>query len=93
MKVYQMERDEDVSGLSGTGVVADVAEFSDGVVVLRWRGPYKSTVVFDDLATAIRVHGHDGRTRFVPVLELTPEGLGTPRFPPRELHDYRLGDD
>ena len=81
MKVYQMERDEDVTGLSGTGVVADVVEFDDGTVVMRWRGPYKSTVVFENLATAITVHGHGGRTRFVPVLELTPAG-------PRELADY-----
>ena len=36
MRVFQMIRDTDVTGLSGTGVVAEVIEFSDGSVAMRW---------------------------------------------------------
>ena len=70
LKVYRMVRDEDMSGVSGTGLVGEVVEFSDGIVVVRWLTEYRSTVVYASLADAIRIHGHDGRTRFVQVYEL-----------------------
>jgi hypothetical protein len=66
MRLFLMVRDEDVTGVSGTGVVAEGVEFTDGTTVIRWRtesGP-QSTVVWDVLADARKVHGHDGRTRF-----------------------------
>lgn len=61
----ELHRDRDVSGVSGTGVVAEGVEFTDGTVVLRWLSDYASTVVWPDLAAAQWVHGHDGATRFV----------------------------
>lgn len=64
MRIFQVLRDEDVSGVSGTGLVAEGIEFWDGVVALRWYGEDASTVVWPNLDAAIRVHGHDGRTRF-----------------------------
>jgi len=61
-----MVRDEDVTGVSGTGTVAQGVVFDDGVTVIRWTaGPHQSTVVWDNLDAAVAVHGHDGRTRFV----------------------------
>lgn len=39
--------------------------FTDGTVVLRWLGPFASTVVWRDLGDAMRVHGHDGKTQAV----------------------------
>lgn len=59
-----MVRDEDVTGVSGTGAVAQGVEFDDGTTVIRWCGDDRSTVVWADMAAAIRIHGHDGRTRF-----------------------------
>jgi hypothetical protein len=64
MRRFLVERDEDVSGISGTGVVAEGIQFSDGSVVLRWRGAHSSTVVWATVSAAHAVHGHDGRTRF-----------------------------
>jgi hypothetical protein len=64
MRLFFLVRDEDVSGVSGIGVVAEGVEFSDGKVVIRWRGVHScSTVVWDSLEDAIAIHGHDGRTR------------------------------
>jgi hypothetical protein len=63
VKTFRLYRDRDVSGVSGTGVVADGVQFDDGVVVIRWRGPQRSTVVWNSLADAIAVHGHGGATR------------------------------
>ena len=59
MRTFELVRDVDVSGVSGTGAVAE----GDGTVVLRWRGENPSTVVWPDLSAAVRIHGHDGATR------------------------------
>jgi hypothetical protein len=64
-RTFELHRAEDVSGVSGTGVVADGVEFPDDTVVIRWRGRHASTVIWPDLATALAVHGHDGRTTVV----------------------------
>jgi hypothetical protein len=64
MRTFAMIREDDVTGVSGTGVVADGVEFDDGVVVIRWRGDERSTVVWDNVDDALAIHGHDGKTRF-----------------------------
>lgn len=63
MKRFVFVRDEDVSGVSGTGQVAEGVVFTDGKVAIRWRGPVASTVVWDSIEDALQIHGHDGRTR------------------------------
>ncbi len=67
MRLYHLCRKEDISGTSGTGHVADVAEFDDGTVVVRWMrdrnaAGVSSTTVFNSLADLLKVHGHEGRT-------------------------------
>lgn len=70
MRAFQLHRDEDVSGVSGTGIVAEGVEFSDGRVVIRWLSETRSTVVWDSIEDALLVHGHDGRTRVAAVQEV-----------------------
>ncbi len=67
MRTFQLHRDVDVTGISGTGVVAEGVIFDDGTAALRWRGEWPTSVVFHDRgAEAIeRVHGHGGSTRLV----------------------------
>lgn len=65
VRTFEFHRDDDVSGVSGTGVVADGVTFDDGVTVVRWRGERRSTVVWPSVEDAIAVHGHDGATRLV----------------------------
>lgn len=65
LRTFEFHRDADVSGVSGTGVVADGVTFDDGVTVVRWRGERRSTVVWPSVEDAIAVHGHDGATRLV----------------------------
>lgn len=62
---FGLSRTEDVTGVSGTGTVADGVLWPDGAVSIRWRGEHRSTVAWDDLTSAVCVHGHDGRTRVV----------------------------
>lgn len=62
---FVFQRDTDITGVSGTGTVADGVIWPDGSVAVRWRGERPSTVVWGSLADAVAVHGHDGATRVV----------------------------
>jgi len=60
-----LERDEDVSGVSGTGTVAYGIQFPDGVIVLRWDTIVNSTVIYNNEEDLVKIVGHNGRTRVV----------------------------
>jgi hypothetical protein len=62
---FHLQRDTDITGVSGTGRVADGILWPDGSVALRWRGNRPSTVHWDRIADAEHVHGHHGATRIV----------------------------
>ena len=55
-------RFEDVSGVSGTGVVAIGVVCFDGSAWMRWTSDEPSSVVFDDWRTIANKHGHGGAT-------------------------------
>lgn len=61
---FELIRHKDVSGVSGTGLVAEGSLFTDGTVVIRWYGDKPSTVVWSDIDHVIAVHGHGGNTEF-----------------------------
>lgn len=65
-RTFHLQRDEDVTGASGTGHVADGVLWPDGTVTVKWRGEYASEVSWPKGMEAVeRIHGHDGRTRIV----------------------------
>ncbi len=59
---FRLMRHEDVSGVSGTGPVAEGVQFTDGAVALRWYGDYPTTTVWDGIDSVIAIHGHSGAT-------------------------------
>ncbi len=59
---FRLMRHEDVSGVSGTGPVAEGVQFTDGSVALRWYGDYPTTTVWDGIDSVIAIHGHGGAT-------------------------------
>lgn len=70
MRTFRIVRDVDVSGISGTGVVAEGVEFTDGTVVVRWlpvtNGSVEvqpTTVVHPDIWNVTALHGHGGSSR------------------------------
>lgn len=66
MRTFTLQRNIDISGVSGTGTVAEGVEFSDGTVALRWIvGEHRSTVVWPNIDAVIAVHGHGGSTKLV----------------------------
>lgn len=63
MRTFNLVRHTDVSGISGTGVVAQGVEFNDGTVAMRWiTGEHRSTVLWDDIESVVAIHGHGGAT-------------------------------
>jgi len=62
MRRFLLVRTEDVSGISGTGVVAEGILFSDDRAVLRWVTRLRSVAVYDSMEDVEAIHGHDGRT-------------------------------
>lgn len=63
MRTFCLVRHEDETGISGTGVVAEGIEFTDGRVALRWIvGENRSTVTWDSVAAVLAIHGHNGKT-------------------------------
>lgn len=65
MRRFYLQRVRDVTGISGTGRVADGVEFPDGTCVVRWRGDTPSTVVWPNAGAVERIHGHGGSTLVV----------------------------
>lgn len=73
-RTFVLYRDTDVTGISGTGPVADGVVFPDGVTVMRWRdvaGPnadrgVRPTIVVHESPESVEaLHGHGGATRIV----------------------------
>jgi len=63
MRRFVLIRVEDLTGVSGTGEVAEGTVFSSGLAVIRWlREPY-AMGVYQTLDDVISVHGHEGRTQ------------------------------
>lgn len=60
---FELHRDIDETGISGTGKVAEGCEFNDGTVAMRWVGKHQSTTVFQSMTHMLAVHGHGGKTR------------------------------
>ncbi|MEV5967869.1 hypothetical protein AB0L70_39250 [Kribbella sp. NPDC051952] len=59
---FKLIRHQDVSGVSGTGPVAEGVQFTDGAVALRWYGDYPTTTVWDGIDSVVAIHGHGGAT-------------------------------
>jgi hypothetical protein len=83
-RLFQLVRHTDVSGVRGTGTLADGVEWPDGAVILRWRGRWPVTSVWEGgLDALLAVHGQGGRTQvhWLPAIQqagLSPPGPAAP---------------
>ena len=68
VRVFELIRHEDPTGVSGTGLVALGCLFPDGIAVTHWLTETRSTVVWhtaseeEAIAALKRIHGHGGST-------------------------------
>lgn len=65
MRTFRLVRDEDFSGVSGTGNVAEGVEFNNGKCVMCWDTATSSIAVYENVYDLVSIHGHEGRTKVV----------------------------
>jgi hypothetical protein len=79
MRTFHLDRTEDVSGISGIGIVAEGCQFSNGKVALCWKSGVSSVAVYDSLRDLQAIHGHGTKTELVmgppQVITTDKEGL------------------
>jgi hypothetical protein len=66
MRTFKLKRMEDISGISGTGYVAEGIQFSSGKVAISFF-PVEPTFVasvnvFNSMDEVEKIHGHEGAT-------------------------------
>jgi hypothetical protein len=62
---FSLIRNEDISGISGTGRVAQGFVFEDGTAALRWLTKDRSMCFYGSIEELERIHGHNGSTQVV----------------------------
>lgn len=65
MRRFYLQRDQDVTGVSGVGRVAEGVVFSTGWVALTWLTEVNSLVFYPSMMNVEHIHGHGGMTRIV----------------------------
>lgn len=65
MRSFELHRDEDETGISGIGTVAEGVEFTDGTCAMRWLTGTSSTAIYASVDDVVDIHGHGGKTRLV----------------------------
>ena len=65
LSAFKLVRQDDVTGISGTGEVAVGCEFASGAVVLQWKTEFASTFWYPNIDTVDEIHGHGGKTIIV----------------------------
>jgi|TARA_A100001515_G_scaffold144015_1_gene146798 hypothetical protein len=65
MKVFYLKREEDESGISGTGRVAQGFIFDNGKVAVTWLSEHPSVTIYDNIGEVRAIHGHGGKTEVV----------------------------
>lgn len=61
-RMFVLNRKEDATGTSGTGVVAEGIEFSNGQCAVHWLSQLETVSVYANVRVVERLRGHDGRT-------------------------------
>ena len=62
LRRFQLNRLEDETGVSGTGIIAAGVQFTSGRCVLEWQTQHTSITMFQDKDEMMKVHGHGGKT-------------------------------
>ena len=62
---FHLERNNDLSGVSGCGTVAYGVTFCDGQIALHWQGEHSSLNIYKSVEDLLFIHGHEGATIIV----------------------------
>lgn len=64
-KLFHLVRMKDVSGVSGTGVVAIGTEYPNGKCTISWLHEVSCIGVYDSMSQLVAIHGHEGATTVI----------------------------
>lgn len=63
MRRFNLVRNEDESGVSGTGLVVQGVQFDDGQVCINWMtGHQNYPHPYPSIRKVLDIHGHNGKT-------------------------------
>jgi hypothetical protein len=62
VKLFELRRTEDATGVSGTGTVAQGVIFDNGWVALTWLTEHTSVAFYTSIEEVVAIHGHGGKT-------------------------------
>lgn len=65
MRTFKLHRKIDDSGVSGTGIVAEGVQITDGRCILAWLGDVHSINIYGSPEEIVKIHGHQGHTSIV----------------------------
>jgi hypothetical protein len=73
MKLFELRRIEDESGISGTGTVAQGVVFDNGWCALTWLTKHTSVAFYTSVDEVVAIHGHGGKTEVVQIADCDGE--------------------
>jgi len=76
MKLFELRRTEDESGISGTGTVAQGVIFDNGWCSLTWLTAHTSVAFYTSIEEVVAIHGHEGRTKVVQIADCDKDRVG-----------------
>ena len=65
LQQFYLHRKTDVSGISGTGVIAHGVILPSGSVVMEWVTTHGSIAIYKSINEIQAVHGHNGQTEII----------------------------
>lgn len=65
LRRFHLLRSEDVSGVSGCGIVASGVVFDDGRVAMEWGGEHSTINIYSTIEDVEYLHGHGGKTKII----------------------------
>ncbi|GAA3153037.1 hypothetical protein JOF29_008709 [Kribbella aluminosa] len=90
---FLLVRHKDISGVSGTGLVAEGTLWSSGAVALHWPGHPSATSVWSGILDLIAAHGHDGATEIEWIddgPDISASSLKQPKQPERDSKGWPI---
>ena len=84
IKEFFLQRVEDETGISGTGVVARGVILPSGAVVMEWQTFHSSICIYKTISDIEEIHGHNGKTLLV---------MGVPPSPDKPKRSRKKKED
>jgi len=76
LRPFYLLRDEDETGISGTGIVATGFILPSGTAIMEWTSFHSSIAQYKNVEDITNIHGHGGRTKVILLDEIS--------IPPKE---------